>query len=62
MDPDDIQDSGGDDAPEVSHPSDPNPVPGHTEYLPIGEPKDGDIYIPSGGDDYTDAGGGTYGM
>ena len=45
MDPDDL--------PDISHPSDPNPTPGFTEYLPIGEPAEGDILIPAdgGGDD-----------
>lgn len=52
MDPDDIIPGDG----EISHPGDDNPIPGATEYLPLGEPADGDIYIPYAGDDYTDFG------
>jgi hypothetical protein len=36
-----------DDDPGVSHPDDPNPAGGRTEYPPIGEPGKDDIYIPS---------------
>jgi hypothetical protein len=43
-------DNGSNDTPndgEVSHPSDPDPTPGATEYEPLGEPSEGDIYVPS---------------
>lgn len=44
-----IDDMGGngDNDGEISHPDDSDPSPGATEYPPLGEPGEGDIYAPS---------------
>ena len=64
---DPYNDDGGDDGdPGVSHPDDGDSNPGATEYPGIGEPGEGDIYVPSNvpdsGGDVPDCGGDVWGI